>query len=192
MIRFVCPTASKIDPRLVWAPFPTTTLPFAAMIRAMSDREYQTAVCARLDSAESVPFKEVSIGEWKPEIAHCHENVDAWVRAHPECVAVRGWAINASYGENNVELAAHSVVRGPDGKLFDITPFANESQRDSARFVAHVGDDLAFFEIKARGHSFSCPPDSMDNVSVAEWYPSDDDEVNPDSDNFCDLPLYDP
>jgi hypothetical protein len=32
----------------------------------------------------------------------------------------------------------------------------------------------------------------MDNVSVADWYPSDDDDVNPDSDNFCDSPLYDP
>jgi hypothetical protein len=162
------------------------------MIRAMSDREYQTAVCARLDVAESVPFKEVSIGEWKPEVARCHENVEAWVREHPECIAVRGWAINASYGGNNGELTAHSVVRGPDGKLFDITPFANESQRASARFIAHVGDDLAFFEIKERGHSFTCPPNLLDNLSVDDWCPSDDDDMNPDSDNFRDLPLNDP
>jgi hypothetical protein len=77
--------------------------------------------------------------------------------------------INASYGGITVELTAHSVVRGPDGKLFDITPFADESQRASARFVPHVGDDLAFWEIKARGHSFTCPPDLLDNISVEDW-----------------------
>ena len=84
------------------------------------------------------------------------------------------------------------VVRGPDGKRFDITPFANENGRASARFIAHVGDDLGFFEIKREGHSFTCLHDLLDNVSVEDWCPSDDNDMNPDCESFGDVPLNDP
>lgn len=92
-----------------------------------------------------------------------------------------------SYGGDAVGLTAHSVVRGPDGRLFDITPFGDRSARPYVRFIPHAGDDLSFFEIKARGHSFTCPPDLMANVSLEDWRPFDDDDANPGGEYFDDL-----
>ena len=137
-----------------------------------------------------IPLERVSIGGWQPEIAHCHENVDAWVKAHPECVAVRGWLIYRSFGRGGFGLTAHSIVRGPNGKLFDITPFGDESARPYARFIAHDGDDQSFFEIKAKGHSFTCSPDLMANVTLEGWSPTGE-ETNPDCEFFGDMPDHD-
>jgi hypothetical protein len=157
------------------------------MIHDMLDHEYRTTVCSRLDSAEAVPFEKVSIGEWEPQFAHCHENVDVWVRAHPQCKPVRGWLIYASFSGGAVGLTAHSIVKGADGKLYDITPFGDESVRPYARFIAHGGDDHSFFEIKAKGHSFTCPPNLMENMALERWKPTDGD-LNLDSEYFDDIP----
>lgn len=129
----------------------------------MDRRDYETAICARLPEAEVIPFKEVLNGDWYPKVSECHDNVDTWVRSNPQCVAVRGWVIYASFGRDVVGLTAHSIVKDPDGTLFDITPLESESCREGMRFVAHVGDDSSFFEIKANGHSFTCPPDFLRN-----------------------------
>jgi hypothetical protein len=42
---------------------------------------------------------------------------------------------------NGTLLTAHSVVRGANGELFDITPLADERVRARMRFVPHLGDD---------------------------------------------------
>jgi len=112
------------------------------MIRA----DYETDVCRRLSEAEHVTFIEVSSEDWRPVVAGCHPNVDYWVRMNPGTVAVRGWVLFASFGQS-VGLTAHSVVQGPDGKRFDITPLADERPRKAMRFVEHLGDDRQFFEI---------------------------------------------
>lgn len=57
----------------------------------------------------------------------------------------------------NVGLTAHSVVQGPDGRLFDITPLETESHRQGMRFIRHIGDDQAFFEAKERSLCITCP-----------------------------------
>jgi|SRR5882762_3537594 hypothetical protein len=130
-------------------------------------RAYETAICARLNEAEIIPFREVSIGEWRPKVAACHENVDAWVQSNPQSFAVRGWVVYISYGGDAVGLTAHSIVKGPDGDLFDITPLCNEGGRHPLHFVAHVGDDRSFFEMKeGTGISFTCPPDLLDNMQL--------------------------
>ena len=73
------------------------------------------------------------------------------------------------------------------GKLFDITPFGDQSARPYVRFIPHAGDDLSFFEIKARGHSFTCPPDLTANVSLEDWRPIDDEDANPGGEYFDDM-----
>jgi hypothetical protein len=89
-----------------------------------------------------------------------------------EPAVVRGsWVgslhLQFSYGGDAVGLTAHSIVKGPDGDLFDITPLCNEGGRHPLHFVAHVGDDRSFFEMKeGTGISFTCPPDLLDNMQL--------------------------
>jgi hypothetical protein len=93
--------------------------------------------------------------------------------------------IYASFGRDVVGLTAHSIVKDPDGTLFDITPLESESCRKGMRFVAHVGDDSSFFEIKAKGHSFTCPPDLMRDPPP--WSPDGGGVRNDQSSRTCDL-----
>jgi len=47
-------------------------------------------------------------------------------------------------------LTAHSVVRGGDGGLFDITPLETTDRRirDGMLFIPHLGDEQSFFSMK--------------------------------------------
>jgi hypothetical protein len=73
--------------------------------------------------------------------------VDRWVEANPGTTAVRGWVTYADYGIAR-GLAAHSVVQGTDGQLFDITPLESEYIRSTMQFIRHVGDEQTFFEME--------------------------------------------
>ncbi len=97
----------------------------------MNRADYEADICGRLDQAERVPFKPVFIGDWRPQVAQCHENVDAWVKGNLGAVAVRGWVTYASFGELGIGLTAHSVVQDSDGRLFDITPLARSNETPS-------------------------------------------------------------
>lgn len=143
----------------------------------MDRRSYEEAICARLSEGQIIPFREVSLGEWRPAISACHENVNMWVRSNPQCVAVRGWVTYASFGAGTVGLTAHSIVQDPNGNLFDITPQNDESIRQGMRFIAHVGDDPSFFETKANGHSFVCPPDLLSEIMQQGWSPTGDGDM---------------
>jgi len=121
----------------------------------MDPQAYVTAFCQRMHEATRVPFESVSVDDWRPEVAHCHENVTAWVEQNSDHVAVRGWVTwYAVY--NGVRLTPHSVVQAPDGCLFDITPLINETERLGMRFVRHVGDEQTFWEMKAAMNAFDC------------------------------------
>jgi hypothetical protein len=135
-------------------------------------RAYEEAICARLTEGEVVPFKEVSIGEWRPKVAECHGNVDTWVRSNPQTVAVRGWVTLYPIGELGIKLTAHSIVQAPDGTRFDITPLADEGAREGMRFVAHVADDQTFLEMKAINVFLTCPPDLMLDLAQQGWSPT--------------------
>lgn len=127
----------------------------------MNRADYKANVCGQLGQAKHVCFKEVSIGDWHPKVAHCHKNVDYWVKKKPNYIAVRGWVTCAQFSDGSTCLTAHSVVQGPDGKLLDITPLEGERTRKSIRkgmrFITHIGDERTFFEIKEMDHSFNCP-----------------------------------
>ncbi len=63
-------------------------------------REYEWQISERLTVAQVEQFKEVSIDNWHPEIGRCHENVDRWIEANPECAAMRGWVVYALWRGN--------------------------------------------------------------------------------------------
>ena len=131
----------------------------------MTRAEYESAVCARVDHAVRVPFRRVSLADWSPKVAECHQNADTWVAANPGFEAVRGWVTYASFGGDSVGLTAHSIVRDQSGALFDITPLGNEDARAGMRFVEHQGDPAIFDEMKALGISIRCLDFSATNLA---------------------------
>ena len=82
-----------------------------------------------------------------PKCSECHSNVDRWVRENPGATAVRGWVTYLDF-QVSTRLTAHSVVRGVDGQLFDITPLGDERDRAGMRFVPHLGSDEEFLSMK--------------------------------------------
>ena len=113
----------------------------------MLDRDgYRHSICQRLRSAQIVPFVKIRIGTWEPQVGHCHENVDQWVRSNPSHMPLRGW-VTLVESDDAVQLTPHSVVRDQDGDTFDITPLENETIRPSMRFVPHIGDEAKFFSL---------------------------------------------
>jgi hypothetical protein len=141
----------------------------------MTRTEYQTSICARLDRAVRVPFKPVSIGDWSPQIADCHQNADTWARAKPDYEAVRGWVSYASFGGGSIGLTAHSVVRHENGALIDITPLCDESVRRGMAFIEHEGDPALFDAMKAGGINIDCL-DFAEPGPGDEWLPGMQDE----------------
>ena len=122
--------------------------------------DYEASILARLDQAVRVPFREVSLNNWRPGHNDCHNNVDTCVAANPSCKAVRGWMI-----ESTCSLTAHSVVRDTDGQLFDITPFTDDRLR--LGFIEHEGDDAAFERMKAAGVQIFGP--TIDSEELARY-----------------------
>jgi hypothetical protein len=128
------------------------------MRKAMTIADYEAAICGRWNKAKKIPRKLVSLEGWQPEVNKCHENVDIWVRENANLgyFAVRGW-INTPHLSQGVRLTAHSVVKAPNGRLFDITPFTDERLRATTRFVPHIGSDDSFFAIKEKSIFIDCP-----------------------------------
>jgi hypothetical protein len=106
--------------------------------------DYEADICSRLHEARVIPFRKVAMSGGLPAVANCHSNVDAWVKAHPDCKAVRGWVTYASFGDQGLGLTAHSIVQDADSQLFDITPLGDERVRPSMHFARHMGDDESF------------------------------------------------
>ena len=133
-----------------------------------SRRQYEWDICVRLKASQVVPFKEVSVGDWRPERSRCHDNVDIWIKSNPRHVAVRGWVVYASDGKDSVGLTAHTVVKDENGNLFDITPIEDERARPGMIFVFHLGNDVSFHALRSdAGIFFTCPPDMLDNISLS-------------------------
>lgn len=118
--------------------------------------EYALLIGARRAEAERVPFVVVAPKSWSPQVAKCHENVDAWVAEYPGCRAVRGWVTLHAFGLG-MRLTAHSVFEGADGAPFDITPLENEHYRQGMRFVRHIGDEQSFNDLRAASVFLDCP-----------------------------------
>jgi hypothetical protein len=101
---------------------------------------------ARVHQAAVLNWAEVSIGDWKPQLNECHGNVTELCAHDPSYTPVRGW-LYFDFGGllDCVQFLAHSAVRAPDGKLYDITPAiasqqypflaAEESEREYAALI---------------------------------------------------------
>jgi hypothetical protein len=120
----------------------------------MDLEEYRSLICNGVESALQVPYVVVSLGDWRPLVADCHGNVDRWVRKNPIDVAIRGWVTVGTDGGTTMLLTHHSVVRGKDSHLFDITPLENELIRATMRFIPHVGSESDFYHFKDRFRPF--------------------------------------
>ncbi len=76
--------------------------------------------------------------EWMPIPNRCHDNAEAWVKRFPSWAIVRGWLLISEDEVLGTIFDAHSVVRAPGGRLWDIT------QDQEHRFLVHPGDDVQF------------------------------------------------
>lgn len=77
------------------------------------------ALMQRTAEAVTVPKRSVAIGDWQPQENQCHLNATTYCEHETDCQPVRGWLYFSAWSM----FVAHSVVRGPDGSLFDITPW---------------------------------------------------------------------
>jgi hypothetical protein len=112
----------------------------------MSDlKRYFDALFELRVVARVVPFTAMSFvnGE-KPELAHCHKNVDRWIAEHPTDTPIRGWLI-LSESEIACCFAAHSIIKSASGNAFDITPVIGERY---ARFLRHPGTEEEFWQFR--------------------------------------------
>ncbi len=96
----------------------------------------------------------------KPEVAHCHDNADKYVSDNPDCDSVRGWLLQEHDQFWMWKIVAHSIVRRPDGTIFDITPLGIESERRSFKFLPHSGNEDSFHTIRRRNPEAWCSPSS--------------------------------
>src|SRR4051812_19539752 len=84
-------------------------------------KKHAADLYARAVYAEKVPAKSVALGAWKPVASQCHDNVAIWVKADRNFAPVTGWLYFDLDGKKPfVRFTAHSVVRAPDGSLWDI------------------------------------------------------------------------
>jgi hypothetical protein len=127
-------------------------------------QEYEATICKGRDGAALVPFVEVTIGDWTPEIADCHNNVDRYVAARPGCEPIRGWICYASFGPDGEGFTAHSVMRNDRGELFDITPVYPSAERGGV-FLPHRGDEALFLAMRTQCIHIKCP--SLDPAADA-------------------------
>lgn len=124
-------------------------------------QEYFRQLYERAETALKVPFREISFEGWQPALNKCHDNVDHWVRHHPESRAVRGWAFWPNAPGERCRFMAHSVVE-ENGALFDITPIAKNTPREGLVFLTHSGIEEEFESMKISCSEVLYPPITMD------------------------------
>ena len=100
--------------------------------------ERERAYFDEIQSRSTVPHKLV-VHPWKDaQPRECHNNVARWVELNPTDSVCCGWLVLGS-----CIFVAHSVVRAPDGTLFDVTPADSEDDADRF-FLEHLGNRDAF------------------------------------------------
>lgn len=115
----------------------------------MTRDEYEHDICARSGAAFTVTVKnDDGFDGWEPQVSDCHNNVDYWIKHHAGHTAVRGWIYYYGNEPGPVTYTAHSVIRGPDGELFDITPLHNHNDKQRGHFIPHVGDEATFVAMR--------------------------------------------
>jgi hypothetical protein len=108
-------------------------------------KEYAAQLYARRSEGVIVQPASAAMGNWAPDPNNCHLNVETWVLNNPEYGAVRGWLyFDFADALPFVRFVAHSVVRAPDGVMYDITPSNTTAQYP---FITAEMSDQEFEEI---------------------------------------------
>jgi hypothetical protein len=84
---------------------------------------YGNLLMLRIHEATKVRKISVKVGDWVPKRNQCHQNVSYFCEHNQEYFPVRGWIYFALEGLIFSKLLSHSVVCGPDGIYYDITPW---------------------------------------------------------------------
>lgn len=84
--------------------------------------EYEKSLMRRVGEAAPLETLEVHMGDWSPQENMCHHNVTKFCDSNPDYIPVRGWLYFDLPGLNVAKFLSHSVVRAPNGTLYDITP----------------------------------------------------------------------
>lgn len=108
--------------------------------------EYTEALYERRESGVHTKCGHVENPDWQPDANRCHDNAAIFCEYSPDHAPVRGWLYFDFPLMNYVKFLAHSVVRTPDGDLFDITP-ANRSQ--PYPFIEALLTDEEFFGVES-------------------------------------------
>lgn len=115
----------------------------------MSDRLYRLRAELRgvlQRGIEALPVADRCADEldaWEKPSNLCHDCVDAWLAAHRDGLAVRGWLIDGC-GSGSYRLVAHSMVRTRDDALLDVTLPRVAYGR---RFIEHPASVEGFFAL---------------------------------------------
>ena len=108
--------------------------------------DYAAKLYARVGEAAVLRRMEVEVGGWQPLANECHSNATQFHLRDASYTPVRGW-LYFDFGGclAHVQFLAHSVVRAPNGELWDITPaqpaqaypfiLAMESEEDYAALI---------------------------------------------------------
>jgi hypothetical protein len=107
-------------------------------------RRIVDSVRARLGEQERLVRKTaVRIGDWRPKVHECHDNVAYWVARNPKHKHVFGFVLfDLRALTGCIRISAHSAVEDENGVLCDITP--HEASADYP-FIRNTGsmDDFA-------------------------------------------------
>jgi len=100
-------------PRWLFEPNPPQAKNLRNLTASLYRRRGEGVILRRADAR---------IGEWKPQVNYCAQNVDAWVRYNPHHKRVDGFVF-FDYGVLSfVRFQPHCVLEVEDGALVDITP----------------------------------------------------------------------
>jgi hypothetical protein len=123
-----------------------------AKLLSVDREQYRLAICDALQTAGSIPFRKVTFRDGSaPQRNKCHENVAQFVSENPGHKAIRGWICIDKWIRD-----AHSIVEGPAGERFDITPFEPECCRSATSFAEHIGDEETFQQEREYQGQFYC------------------------------------
>jgi len=119
--------------------------------------DYFSNVYARLPGeTEAWSYTEGTLPSWSRE-GQCHRNADIWAEHNAQSRAVRGWLVS-DQGYGCYVLTAHSLVWDADReRLLDITPPLFDPDRQSMRFLRHLGSEEEFMALLPRYTQVTLP-----------------------------------
>jgi hypothetical protein len=96
---------------------------------------------------------------------HCHDNVEYWVKHHSDAKPVRGRLFFTPNPTGRYSFRAHSVL-DENGRLIDITPLDENTQREGLVFPGHSGTEEQFLAMKIPYSQVTYPPTAVRTTSL--------------------------